>query len=127
MDVANSEIIPNFWTKDSRPPPPQRQPVPGCAEMNCREIRDELSVGIVGIAAVGEAAGAFEDAGGDDAEEESGNMRDVGDAAGLHVGKSANVEDLHEKPEEDEGQRRDSGDAFEFGLSSGPIRSLIQR
>lgn len=65
---------------------------------------------------MGVTAGAFEDAGGDDAEEESG---DVGDTTG--------IDEPGLKAAADEKQRRNAGDAAEFGLPPGPIPSLIQR
>ncbi len=60
-----------------------------------------------GEAAVRHAGLVHEEARGDDAEEESADVGEVGDAAGADLGDRAEVEDLHQKPEADEERRRE--------------------
>ena len=61
-------------------------------------------------AAQGDAAGSYEEARGDDAEEKAADVGEVGDAAGSDLGDHAEVEDLDEEPEADEKRRGDVGD-----------------
>ena len=66
---------------------------------------------LVSLGRVGDAAGIGEQTASDDAKEESGDVGQVGYAAGADLGNRAKVEELHEKPEADEEGRGNERDA----------------